>query len=137
MVVNGAGTGGARAHRRATTSSGKTGTAQVISNSRARGGRGKTDKDLRDHGWFVFFAPRDNPQIAGVVFVEHGEHGVERRADRASTCSRRSSPRRKGGRCRRAPALEAEPPVAGRRRRAAGGPPATGEPPATPSNRSS
>ena len=23
----------------------------------------------------MFFAPRDNPQIAGVVFLEHGEHG--------------------------------------------------------------
>jgi hypothetical protein len=24
----------------------------------------------------VFFAPRDNPQIAGVVFAEHAEHGA-------------------------------------------------------------
>ena len=32
-------------------------------------------RDLRDHGWFVFMAPRDNPELAGVVFVEHGEHG--------------------------------------------------------------
>ena len=32
--------------------------------------------DVRDHGWFVFFAPRDNPQIAGVVFAEHAEHGA-------------------------------------------------------------
>jgi penicillin-binding protein 2 len=31
--------------------------------------------DLRDHGWFVFFAPRDNPEIAGVIFAEHAEHG--------------------------------------------------------------
>jgi hypothetical protein len=23
----------------------------------------------------VFFAPRDNPQIAGVIFGEHAEHG--------------------------------------------------------------
>jgi hypothetical protein len=23
----------------------------------------------------VFFAPRDNPEIAGVVFLEHGIHG--------------------------------------------------------------
>ena len=23
----------------------------------------------------MFFAPRDNPQIAGVVFLEHGIHG--------------------------------------------------------------
>ena len=37
--------------------------------------RGKTNQDLRDHGWFVFMAPRDNPEIAGVVFAEHGEHG--------------------------------------------------------------
>jgi penicillin-binding protein 2 len=31
--------------------------------------------DVRDHGFFVFFAPRDNPQIAGIVFAEHGLHG--------------------------------------------------------------
>jgi penicillin-binding protein 2 len=30
---------------------------------------------LRDNGWFVFFAPRENPQIAGAVFVEHSGHG--------------------------------------------------------------
>ena len=53
---------------------GKTGTAQVISNQ-GKAAAGKTDKDLRDNGWFVFFAPRDNPQIAGVVFLEHGVHG--------------------------------------------------------------
>ena len=50
---------------------------------RAQAAAGKTDKDLRDNGWFVFFAPRDNPQIAGVVFLEHGVHGGERRAGRA------------------------------------------------------
>ena len=31
--------------------------------------------DVRDHGWFVFFAPRENPEVAGVVFAEHAEHG--------------------------------------------------------------
>ena len=31
--------------------------------------------DVRDHGWFVFFAPRDKPEIAGVIFAEHAEHG--------------------------------------------------------------
>mgnify|MGYP006272388153 FL=1 len=30
---------------------------------------------MRDHGLFVFFAPRDHPTIAGVVVAEHGEHG--------------------------------------------------------------
>lgn len=73
LVVNGAGTGG-RARILGRDVAGKTGTAQVISiegRQRARG----TDRDLRDHGWFVFFAPRDNPEIAGVVFAEHSEHG--------------------------------------------------------------
>jgi len=72
MVVNAGGTGG-RARIKDHDIAGKTGTAQVISNegrSAAKGG-----KDLRDHGWFVFFAPRDNPQIAGVVLLEHGIHG--------------------------------------------------------------
>ena len=74
LVVNGAGTG-ARARIPGYDVSGKTGTAQVISIEGRRAATGKTDRDLRDHGWFVFFAPRDNPQIAGVVFAEHAEHG--------------------------------------------------------------
>ena len=74
LVVNGAGTGG-RARMTGYDVSGKTGTAQVISNEGAKAAKGKTDKDLRDNGWFVFFAPRDNPQIAGAVMVEHGGHG--------------------------------------------------------------
>ncbi len=72
MVVNAAGTGG-RARIAGHDVSGKTGTAQVISNQGRAVARG--NRDLRDHGWFVFFAPRDNPQIAGVVFLEHGMHG--------------------------------------------------------------
>ena len=74
MVVNGAGTGG-RARIIGRDVSGKTGTAQVISLEGGKAAKGRTSKDLRDNGWFVFFAPRDNPQIAGVVFVEHGGHG--------------------------------------------------------------
>jgi penicillin-binding protein 2 len=74
LVVNGAGTGG-RARIAGRDVAGKTGTAQVISLEGGRAAAGKTTRDLRDHGWFVFFAPRDNPQIAGVVFAEHAEHG--------------------------------------------------------------
>jgi penicillin-binding protein 2 len=73
MVVNAAGTGG-RARVPGRDVAGKTGTAQVISiegKARAR----PSGRDLRDHGWFVFFAPRDNPEIAGVIFGEHNEHG--------------------------------------------------------------
>ena len=73
MVVNAAGTGG-RARLEGYDVSGKTGTAQVIS-IQGRQAAGHTTKDLRDHGWFVFFAPRDKPQIAGVIFAEHAEHG--------------------------------------------------------------
>jgi penicillin-binding protein 2 len=72
LVVNGAGTGG-RARIVGKDVSGKTGTAQVISLVGAKAARGKMD--VRHHGWFVFFAPRDNPQIAGVIFAEHAEHG--------------------------------------------------------------
>lgn len=74
MVVNGAGTG-RRAMIAGRDVTGKTGTAQVISLQGRDRARGKSEQDLRDHGWFVFMAPRDNPEIAGVVFAEHGEHG--------------------------------------------------------------
>jgi penicillin-binding protein 2 len=73
MVVNAAGTGG-RARLEGRDVAGKTGTAQVISvQGKERAGR--TEKDLRDHGWFVFFAPAKNPEVAGVIFAEHSEHG--------------------------------------------------------------
>jgi penicillin-binding protein 2 len=73
LAVNGAGTAG-RARIAGRDVAGKTGTAQVISNQgrdRARA----AGIDVRDHGWFVFFAPKENPVIAGVIFAEHGEHG--------------------------------------------------------------
>jgi penicillin-binding protein 2 len=73
MVVNAGGTGG-RARIPGHDVAGKTGTAQVISNA-GRLAAARSNKDLRDNGWFVFFAPRDNPEIAGVVFLEHGIHG--------------------------------------------------------------
>jgi penicillin-binding protein 2 len=49
---------------------GKTGTAQVVKKSEAKG-----QPALKDHAWFVSFAPVDNPQIAVVVLVEHGGFG--------------------------------------------------------------
>ncbi len=49
---------------------GKTGTAQVV-----KKGDEKGHAALKDHGWFVSFAPVDNPRIAVVVLVENGGFG--------------------------------------------------------------
>jgi penicillin-binding protein 2 len=56
--------------------SGKTGTAQVVGMPEE-----EQEKDreipykIRDHALFVGYAPRNNPEIAVLVVVEHGGHG--------------------------------------------------------------
>ncbi len=52
---------------------GKTGTSQVVSLGKEKGGKhkGKTG----DHAWFVCFAPAQDSQIAIAVIIEHGGHG--------------------------------------------------------------
>jgi penicillin-binding protein 2 len=53
---------------------GKTGTVQVASrNAVPRAGVDRSR--LEDHAWFTAFAPREDPKIVVVVFVEHGGHG--------------------------------------------------------------
>ncbi|MBW1975334.1 MAG: penicillin-binding protein 2 [Deltaproteobacteria bacterium] len=53
---------------------GKTGTAQVIRLSdRTRGEN--IPKHLRDHAWFIGYAPAHDPEIVVVAIVEHGGHG--------------------------------------------------------------
>ena len=73
MVVNGAGTGG-RSRIPGYNVAGKTGTSQVVSNQ-GKAAAARAGVDVRDHGWYVFFAPHDKPEIAGVIFAEHAEHG--------------------------------------------------------------
>ncbi len=53
---------------------GKTGSVQVVGQKEAKKGH-LLPAQLRDHGWFVGFAPKDDPQIVVAVFAEHGEHG--------------------------------------------------------------
>jgi Cell division protein FtsI/penicillin-binding protein 2 len=53
---------------------GKTGTVQVV----AQHGWVRAENlpfKYRDHAWFASFAPRDDPQLVVVVFIEHGGHG--------------------------------------------------------------
>jgi len=60
------------------TMAGKTGTAQVFSMKKKDRDRPKgepLDYLLRDHAWFVCYAPAENPVIAVSVIIEHGEHG--------------------------------------------------------------
>lgn len=55
---------------------GKTGTAQVFS---VKKGEVVDNKDLayklRDHAWFISYAPAQDPVIAVAVIIEHGESG--------------------------------------------------------------
>jgi penicillin-binding protein 2 len=56
---------------------GKTGTAQVFSvATNDKYDAKKLDERLRDHSWFIAFAPADNPRIAVAVLQENGEAGA-------------------------------------------------------------
>jgi penicillin-binding protein 2 len=56
---------------------GKTGTAQVFSVGQNERYNEKTVAErLRDHSWFIAFAPADNPRIALAVIVENGGWGA-------------------------------------------------------------
>jgi penicillin-binding protein 2 len=63
---------------------GKTGTAQAYSYGGGRGVHGTAGAwKLRDHAWFVAFAPYDDPRYAISVLVEHGGFGASAAAPRA------------------------------------------------------
>jgi penicillin-binding protein 2 len=72
-VVNEGGGTGIRARIPGIEVCGKTGTAQVASYDymRAHG----SGANLKENGWFVGFAPRENPEIAVVALWEHSGEG--------------------------------------------------------------
>lgn len=70
-----AGGTGHRAQLPGITVAGKTGSSQVVTHARLE--RDKNAPELQPHGWFVGFAPADNPRIALAVLVEHGRSGGE------------------------------------------------------------
>jgi penicillin-binding protein 2 len=63
---------------------GKTGTAQGFNYNGGRGVHGYMGPwALRDHAWFVAYAPVDDPRYAIAVLVEHGGFGAQAAAPRA------------------------------------------------------
>jgi penicillin-binding protein 2 len=55
---------------------GKTGTAQVFTVGQGQNYKSmKITRNMRDHAWFIAFAPAEMPRIAVAVIAEHGGHG--------------------------------------------------------------
>jgi penicillin-binding protein 2 len=73
-VVNEDGGTGRNARVEGLDISGKTGTVQVVAQHGWTKSEGLPFRS-RDHAWFASFAPRENPQMVVVVFIEHGGHG--------------------------------------------------------------
>ncbi|UCH92215.1 MAG: penicillin-binding protein 2 [Candidatus Aminicenantes bacterium] len=71
QVVNNGGTGRA-AKIPGLDICGKTGTQQIISKENPNYYKLVKQKQFKPHSWFVSFAPKDNPEIAMVIFVENG-----------------------------------------------------------------
>jgi penicillin-binding protein 2 len=71
------GTGHAAFKGAAYQAAGKTGTAQVFTVARNQRLTQHVAERLRDHAWFIAFAPFDHPRIAVAVLVEHAGFGAE------------------------------------------------------------
>lgn len=72
-VVSPAGTAFA-AHLQGVDFAGKTGSAQVVSNT-FRHSKAGASSIYKDNGWFVGVTPRRNPEIVVALLIEQGEHG--------------------------------------------------------------
>ena len=76
-AMRGRGTAAATAGRNMTYEiAGKTGTAQVFSvGQNEKYNEKMVPERLRDHSWFIAFAPAEAPRIAVAVLVENGGFG--------------------------------------------------------------
>ncbi len=75
-VVEGQGGTGARARVPGVRVAGKTGTAQVVGLKHTEHiDEKELAFELRDHAWFVGFAPAEAPEIVVAAVSEHGGHG--------------------------------------------------------------
>jgi penicillin-binding protein 2 len=71
------GTGASTFRNAGYVSAGKTGTAQVYSLKGADYKAHAVDERLRDHAWYIAYAPADKPTIALAVLVENGGFGAQ------------------------------------------------------------
>jgi penicillin-binding protein 2 len=71
------GTSAAAFIKAAYVSAGKTGTAQLYSLKGEKYVAGRVDERLRDHAWYIAYAPADKPRIALAVLVENGGFGAQ------------------------------------------------------------
>ncbi|HEY2178701.1 MAG TPA: penicillin-binding protein 2 [Caulobacteraceae bacterium] len=68
---------------------GKTGTAQTHNYTSGHGAHGAQGVwAMRDHAWFIAFAPYDDPRYAMSVLVEHGGFGADAAAPKAAQLMR-------------------------------------------------
>ena len=71
------GTSAAAFVKSAYVSAGKTGTAQLYSLKGEKYTASQVDERLRDHAWYIAYAPVDKPRIALAVLVENGGFGAQ------------------------------------------------------------
>jgi penicillin-binding protein 2 len=74
-VVNGPRGTGSRARLPSVKVGGKTGTSQIARMGAKRVDQKTLPRRLRDHAWFIAFAPVDDPVIAIAVLAEHAGEG--------------------------------------------------------------